>query len=85
MGSPIKLATWALIESGRVGSARTATIRMATAALCAGLAATLALAAFGCAATALWLVTLPSFGPVDDRLAGRAPSLASRRRNAGYQ
>ena len=64
MGSLIKLATWALIESGRAGSARAATIRMATAALCAGLAAMLALAAFGCAATALWIVTLPSLGPV---------------------
>jgi hypothetical protein len=32
MGSLIKLATWALIESGRVGSARTATARMTAAA-----------------------------------------------------
>jgi len=64
MGSLIKLATWALIESGRAGSARAATMRMSAAALCAGLAAVLALAAFGCAATALWIVTLPSLGPV---------------------
>jgi hypothetical protein len=64
MGSLIKLATWALIESGRAGSARAATIRMTAAALCAGLAAVLVLAAFGCAATALWIVVLPSLGPV---------------------
>jgi hypothetical protein len=64
MGSLIKLATWALIESGRAGSARAATIRMTTAALCAGLAAMLALAALGCAATALWIVALPALGPV---------------------
>jgi len=64
MGSLIKLATWALIESGRAGSASAATIRMTAAALCASLAAVLALAAFGCAATALWIVTLSALGPV---------------------
>jgi hypothetical protein len=64
MGSLIKLATWALIESGRAGSARAATIRMTAAALCAGLAAVLVLAAFGCAATALWILVLPALGPV---------------------
>ena len=64
MGSLIKLATWALIESGKAGSARAATVRMTAAAFCLGLAVLLALAAFGCAATALWIVTLPSLGPV---------------------
>jgi hypothetical protein len=64
MGSLIKLATWALIESGRAGSARAATIRMTTAALCASLAAVLALAALGCAATAFWILALPALGPV---------------------
>jgi len=64
MGSLIKLAIWALIESGRAGSARAATIRATAAALCAGLAVMLALAAFGSAATALWIVVLPSLGPV---------------------
>ena len=64
MGSLIKLATWALIESGRAGSARAATVRMTTAAFCGGLAILLALAAFGCAATALWIATLPALGPI---------------------
>lgn len=64
MGSLIKLATWALIETGRAGSARAATVRMAAAAFCASLAVVLALAAFGCAATALWVATLPALGPV---------------------
>jgi hypothetical protein len=64
MGSLIKLATWALIESGRAGSARAATVRMTAAALCAGLAAVLALAALGCTATALWVLALPTLGPV---------------------
>ena len=64
MGSLIKLATWALIESGKAGSARAATVRMTAAALCAGLAAVLALAALGCTATALWVLALPTLGPV---------------------
>jgi hypothetical protein len=64
MGSLIKLATWALIESGRAGGARAATVRMTAAALCAGLAAVLALAALGCTATALWVLALPTLGPV---------------------
>jgi hypothetical protein len=64
MGSLIKLAAWALVESGRAGNARAATIRMSAAALCAGLAAMLVLAAFGCAATALWIAVLPALGPV---------------------
>ncbi len=64
MGSLIKLAAWLLIESGRAGSVRAATIRMTTAALCAGLAAVLMPAALGCVATALWIFTLPSLGPV---------------------
>ena|SRR5688572_14921926 len=64
MGSLIKLATWVLIESDRLGSARAATIRMTAAALCAGLVAVLMLAALGCAACALWIVALPSLGPV---------------------
>jgi len=64
MGSLIKLATWALIESGKAGSARAATVRMAAAAFCASLAVVLALAAFGCAATALWVAALPALGPV---------------------
>ena len=69
MGSLIKLATWALIESGRAGSARAATVRMATAAFCASLATVLALAAFGCVAAALWIVALPDLGPVGAPLA----------------
>jgi hypothetical protein len=64
MGSLIKLATWALIESGKAGSARAATVRMTAAVFCLGLAVLLALAAFGCVATALWIVMLPSLGPV---------------------
>ena len=64
MGGLIKLAAWLLIESGRAGSARAAAIRMTAAALCAGLAAVLVLAALGSAATALWIFTLPSLGPV---------------------
>ena len=64
MSSLIKLATWALIESGRAGSARAATVRMTSAAFCASLAAMLAVAAFGCAAAALWIAMLPSLGPV---------------------
>lgn len=61
MGSLIRLATWALVESG---SARAATVRMTAAALCAGLAAGLMLAALGCAAAALWILALPALGPV---------------------
>ncbi len=72
MGSLIKLATWALIESDRLGSARAATIRMTAAALCAGLAAVLMLAALGCAACALWIVALPSLGPVGAPLVAAA-------------
>jgi hypothetical protein len=69
MGGLIKLATWALIESGRAGSARAAAIRMSMASLCASLAAVLALAAFGCAAAALWIATLPVLGPIGAPLA----------------
>lgn len=72
MGSLIKLATWALIESDRLGSARAATIKMTAAALCAGLAAVLMLAALGCAACALWIVALPSLGPVGAPLVAAA-------------
>jgi len=64
MGSLIKLAAWILIESSRAGNVRAATIRMTVAALCAGLAALLVLAALGCTAAALWTLTLPSLGPV---------------------
>jgi hypothetical protein len=64
MGSLIKLAAWALIESGRAGIVQPATIRMTVAALCAGVAAVLMLVALGCVATALWIFTLPSLGPV---------------------
>src|SRR3990170_2566403 len=64
MGSLIELAAWLLIESGRAGSVRAATIRMTAAAVCAAFAAVLILAALGCAATALWIFTLPSLGPV---------------------
>jgi hypothetical protein len=59
MDSLIKLATWAVIEYGRTSRATTI-----TAALCAGLAIVLMLAALGCAVTALWLFTLPSLGSV---------------------
>jgi hypothetical protein len=69
MSSLIKLLAWGLIESGRVGNARTATIRMTTAALCAGLAVVLMLGALGCAVTALWIFMLPSLGPVGSPLA----------------
>src|SRR3990172_1679423 len=64
MGGLIKLAAWLLLEPGRPGSARAAAVRMTAAALCAGLAAVLVLAALGSAATALWIFTLPSLGPV---------------------
>ena len=64
MGNLIELTARLLIESGRAGGARAATIRMTAAALCAGLAAVLMLAALGCAATALWIVALPSLGTV---------------------
>jgi hypothetical protein len=64
MGSLIKLAAWALIESGRARIVGPATIRMTAAALCAGLAAVLMLVALGCVATALWIFTLPFLGPV---------------------
>ncbi len=64
MRSLIKLAAWALIEAGRAGGVRAAAIRTTAAALCAGLAAVLMLAALGCVATALWIFTLPSLGPV---------------------
>jgi hypothetical protein len=69
MGSLIKLATWALIESGRAGSARAATSRIAVVALCAGLAGVLVVAALSCAAAALWIYVLPSLGPVGAPLA----------------
>ena len=64
MGSLIKLAAWVLIESSKAGSVRAATRRIVTAALCAGFASMLMLAAFGCAATALWNLALPALGPV---------------------
>ena len=64
MSRLLKFAAWAFVEFGKAGSVRTATIRITSAALCAGLAAVLALAATGCVATALWIVTLPSLGPV---------------------
>ena len=64
VGSLIKLAAWALIESGKSGGRRAATGRMTVAALCAGLGAALGLAVLGCAAVALWNYALPSLGPV---------------------
>jgi hypothetical protein len=64
MRSLIEVAAWALAESGAARSARIAAIRMAVAALCAGLAAVLMLAVLGAAAAALWIFTLPSLGPV---------------------
>jgi hypothetical protein len=64
MGRLLKLAAWALIESGRAGILHPPPIRMTAAALCAGLAAVLMLVALGCVATALWIFTLPSLGPV---------------------
>jgi hypothetical protein len=63
MDKLFKLAAWALIESGKAGNARAATIRMTVVAVCAGLAAVLMLGALGCAATALWIFALPSLGP----------------------
>jgi hypothetical protein len=64
MRSLIEVAAWVLAESGAARSARTAAIRMAVSALCAGLAAMLILAVLGAAAAALWIFTLPSLGPV---------------------
>lgn len=64
MGGLIELAISVLAESGKTGSAGAAAIRMASAALCAGLAAVAMLATLGCAATALWMFTLPTHGPV---------------------
>lgn len=64
MSSLIKLLAWGLIESGRAGTARAATIRMTIAALCAGLATVLMLGALGCAVTALWIFMLPFLGPI---------------------
>jgi len=64
MGSLLKLGAWVLIESAKAGGVRAATIRMAVVALCACFAAVLALAALGCAATALWIFTQPSLGAV---------------------
>src|SRR3954469_18124115 len=58
MDSLVKLATWALIEYGK--ASRAAIMR---AALCAGLAGALMIAALGCTATALWLFSLPALGP----------------------
>lgn len=64
MGGLIELAISVLAESGKTGGAGTTAIRMASAALCAGLAAVAMLAALGCAATALWMFTLPTHGPI---------------------
>lgn len=64
MGSLLKLAAKVLIVSRMAGRVRATSIRMAVAALCACLAAVLAMAALGCVATALWIVTLPSLGAV---------------------
>jgi hypothetical protein len=64
MGSPIGLAASALWESGRADNIRAAAIRVSGVVLCAGLAAMLVLAAFGCAAAALWILALPSLGAV---------------------
>jgi len=64
MGNLIKVATWALIEFGKAGGARTAATRVTAVALCAGLAAVLSLAALGCAAAAFWIGLLPMVGAV---------------------
>jgi len=70
--SLIKLAAWALIESGKSGGTRAATGRMTAAALCAGLGAVLGLAVLGCAAAALWNYALPPLGPVGAPLVAAA-------------
>ncbi len=62
MSSLIKLLAWGLIESGMAGSARAAIIRMTAGVFCAGLA-------FGCAATAFWILALLSLGPAGAPLA----------------
>lgn len=64
MGSFIKLAAWMLLQSSQAGNTRQATTRMMVAALCLGSACAILLSAIGCAATALWFVALPAFGPV---------------------
>jgi hypothetical protein len=64
MGGLLEVAASVLMEFGRARNARAAAIRMAVSALCAGLAAVLMLAVLGAAAAALWIFTLPSFGPV---------------------
>jgi hypothetical protein len=61
MGTWIELAAWVLIEAGRTGSARVATMRV-TAVVCSGLAAVLTLAMLGCLTAALWIFALPSLG-----------------------
>lgn len=60
----IKLAAWMLVESNRAGNARSATLRMTGGVLCLGLAGILLLGAVGCAVTALWILALPSLGPI---------------------
>ena len=64
MGSLIRLAAWALFESGRAGNVRVTAIRMAAVASCAGVATISILAALGCAAAALWIFTLPLLGTI---------------------
>ena len=76
MGSLLKLAAWALIESSKAGAVRDATIRLTAAAFCAGLAALLMLAVLGCVATAIWTFALPSLGPVGAPLVVAAALLA---------
>jgi hypothetical protein len=77
MGSLIRLAVGLVIESGIAGGVRSATRRLAAAAICAGLAALLIVAALGCLATALWMSVLPSLGPVGAPLVVAAVLLAS--------
>lgn len=64
MGNLVKLAGLLLVGFARTGNVRDCLIRTTAAALCATLAAVLALAALGCAATALWIFALPALGPV---------------------
>jgi hypothetical protein len=64
MSSFFKLAAWMLLQSSQAGKTRLATIRMIVAVLCWGFACVSLLAALGCAAAALWILTLPALGPI---------------------
>ena len=64
MGSLIKLAVSALLATGGVNHLQASITRLAIVAACAVFAAVMMLGALGCLAAALWILTLPSLGPV---------------------